>query len=165
LSDDEKILYIGTSSGLFGNHQPNQVFDAIDVKTGKEIWRLQLGMNEVRSSPAVASDNSIFISVETRDPANGSISGDELWHISSEGDLLSKYNINPNRLTIEVGQSSPATGSDGTIYVAGDKLYAINPDGSLRCAIFGSTNEVLRNAPVIGTDGTLKWKLYHVMNI
>ena len=139
LSIDEKTVYIGTSSWLTGNHRTGQVFVAIDAVTGKENWRLQLGMNEVRSTPAIASDNSIYFAVEIRDPANSAILGDELWHISAEGDLLWKYNINPGGLTIEVGQSAPAIGLDGTIYVAGDKLYAISPDGSLRWAAFGSS--------------------------
>jgi outer membrane protein assembly factor BamB len=163
LSIDEKTIYIGTSSGLMGNHRTGQVFVAIDAATGKENWRLQLGMNEVRSTPAISSDNSIYFTVEVRDPANGNILGDELWHISAEGDLLWKYNINPFGLKIEVGQSAPAIGLDGTIYVAGDKLYAITPGGSFRWSALSSSPlspEALRNAPVIGEDGTVYF-VYH----
>lgn len=155
LSIDEKTFYTGTSTWLTGNHRNGQVFVALDASTGKENWRMDLGMNEVRSSPAVASDNSIYFTVETRDPANIYITGDELWHVSAEGVFLWKYNINPDRLTSQVGLSAPAIGPDGSIYVAGDKLYSISPEGSLRWTAFGSTGESLRNAPVIGIDGTV----------
>jgi outer membrane protein assembly factor BamB len=163
LSLDEKTVYTGTSTALSGNHRTGQVFVAIEAATGKESWRLQLGINEVRSSPAIASDNSIYITVEIRDPSNNNILGDELWHISADGNLLWKYNINPGGLTIQVGQSAPAIGLDGTIYVAGDKLYAINPGGSVRWSALSSSPvspEALRNAPVIGKDGTVYF-VYH----
>ena len=160
LSLDEKTVYTGTSAGLNGNHHTGQVFVALNASTGKETWELPLGANEVRSTPAVSSDNSIYFTVEVRDPSNSVILGDELWHISANGDLLWKYDINPRRLTIDVGQSAPAIGSDGTIYASGDKLYAINPDGSLRWSVFGNSNEALRNAAVTGKDGTIYF-VYH----
>jgi outer membrane protein assembly factor BamB len=160
LSIDEKTIYIGTSLWLTGNHRTGQVFVAIDAATGKEKWRLQLGANEVRSSPAVAADNSIFLAVELRNPPSYTALGDELWHLSPDGVLLWKYNINPRGLTMEVGLSSPAIGLDGTIYVAGDRLYAIRPDGTLRWSAFDTFPEMFRNAPVIGKDGTLYF-VYH----
>ena len=85
LSIDQKTVYIGTSAALLDIHRRDQFFVALDAETGNEIWRLPLGINEVRSSPAISSDNSIYFTVETRDPLNGAIQGDELWHISQEG--------------------------------------------------------------------------------
>ncbi len=54
--------------------------------------------------------------------------------------------------------SSPAVGQDGTVYVGspffGDRLHALNPDGTLRWALrhgeFGK-----QTSPVIGGDGTV----------
>jgi outer membrane protein assembly factor BamB len=160
VSNDEKTIYIGTSVWLTGNHRTGQVFVSIDAATGKENWRIQLVANEVRSTPAIASDNSIYLAVELRNPINYNVMGDELWHLSADGQLLWKHNINPRGLTMEVGLSSPAIGSDGTIYIAGDRLYAINPDGTLRWSVFDTFPEMFRNAPVIGTDGTLYF-VYH----
>jgi len=124
LSIDEKFVYSGTSVPSNIN-KTSQYFVALDAETGKEVWRLQLGINEVRSSPAVSSDNSIYFTVETHDPLNGTNQGDELWHISSEGHLIWKYDINPSKLTIDVGLSVPTIGLDGTIYVGGDKLMQL----------------------------------------
>ena len=51
--------------------------------------------------------------------------------------------------------SSPAIGSDGTIYVGSDdnKLYAINPDGTQKWS-FATTGNI-QNSPAIGADGTI----------
>jgi len=51
--------------------------------------------------------------------------------------------------------SSPAIGSDGTIYVgSGDNnLYAINPDGSKKWAF--KTSGDVDSSPEIGSDGTI----------
>jgi outer membrane protein assembly factor BamB len=160
LSADEKILYMGTSKWLTAVRDAGNEFVALDAGTGKEIWVLDLGISEVRSSPAVDSDNSIYFAVELRDPSNGNLLGDELWHVSSGGNILWKYDINPRKLTSEVGQSVPAIGLDGTVYVGGDRLYALNPDGSLRWSAFENSVEALRNTPAIGKDGTLYF-VYH----
>lgn len=160
LSMDEKYVYIGTSAALLDLHKQNHFFIALDAETGGEIWRIQLGINEVRSSPAISSDKTIYFTVEIRDPLDGTVKGDELWHISQNGDLLWRYNINPGKLTSEVGLSAPAIGSNGIIYVCGDKLYAIDKNGSLRWSFSGLWPESMRNAPVIGKDGTVYF-VYH----
>ncbi len=50
---------------------------------------------------------------------------------------------------------SPAIGSDGTIYIGtSDKLYAINPDGSLKWS-FTTGTAACRGSPSIGPDGTI----------
>ncbi len=52
-------------------------------------------------------------------------------------------------------RSSPAIGSDGTIYVGADgrNLYAINPDGSQKWAFL--TSESVYSSPALGLDGTI----------
>jgi len=52
-------------------------------------------------------------------------------------------------------KSSPAIGSDGTIYVGSDdgSLYAINPDGSLKWKY--QTGDWVLSSPAIGSDGTI----------
>ncbi len=51
--------------------------------------------------------------------------------------------------------SSPAIGSDGTIYLGSNdgNLYAINPDGSLKWTF--STGGAVHSRPAIGPDGTI----------
>jgi eukaryotic-like serine/threonine-protein kinase len=52
-------------------------------------------------------------------------------------------------------ESSPAIGADGTVYVGSDdnKLYAINPDGSLKWTYI--TGDYVRSSPAIGANGTV----------
>ncbi len=52
-------------------------------------------------------------------------------------------------------ESSPAIGSDGTIYVGSydNYLYAINPDGSLKWRY--KTDDRISSSPAIGSDGTI----------
>ena len=51
--------------------------------------------------------------------------------------------------------SSPAIGSDGTIYVGSEdnNLYAINPDGTKKWAF--DTGDDVNSSPAIGRDGTI----------
>jgi outer membrane protein assembly factor BamB len=63
--------------------------------------------------------------------------------------------------------SSPAVGSDGTIYFGSHdtNLYAINPDGSLRCSF--KAGEFIDSSPAIAPDGMIyfgSWdkKLYKI---
>jgi len=50
--------------------------------------------------------------------------------------------------------SSPAIGTDGTIYVGSDhaKFYALNPDGSLK---WSYTTGSVKSSPAVGADGTI----------
>ncbi|MDI6810261.1 MAG: PQQ-binding-like beta-propeller repeat protein [archaeon] len=52
-------------------------------------------------------------------------------------------------------RSSPAIGSDGTIYVGSEdgNLYAINPDGTLKWSY--ATGDDVDSSPAIGSDGTI----------
>ena len=65
--------------------------------------------------------------------------GDVIWEFET-GDMV---------------QSSPAIGSDATIYVGSydNKLYAINPDGSKKWAF--ETGDEVHSSPAIGRDGTI----------
>ncbi|MDI6781872.1 MAG: PQQ-binding-like beta-propeller repeat protein [bacterium] len=51
--------------------------------------------------------------------------------------------------------SSPAIGTDGTIYVGSNdnKLYALNPNGTMKWSI--TTGGDVSSSPAIGTDGTI----------
>jgi outer membrane protein assembly factor BamB len=52
------------------------------------------------------------------------------------------------------GSSSPAIGTDGTVYTgSGANLYALNPDGTVKWAF--STGAEVYSSPAIGVDGTV----------
>lgn len=54
-----------------------------------------------------------------------------------------------------IGTSSPAIGSDGTIYIGSwdNNLYAINSDGTKKWSY--ATGGIINSSPVIGSDGTI----------
>jgi outer membrane protein assembly factor BamB len=53
--------------------------------------------------------------------------------------------------------SSPAIGSDGTVYVGSrdKKLYAINPKSGVKLWEFATRGPIVRSSPAIGSDGTV----------
>lgn len=160
LSSDESTVYIGTSTWFYGDHKLGHQFAALDAASGAINWTIPLSRNEVRSTPAIAPDESIYFVVQVRDELGGLVLRDELWKVSPSGSVSWKYNINPNALGMDIGLSTPAIGVDGTVYVAGDRLYAINSDGTLRWTAFSSTYETMMNSPIIGNDGTIYF-VYH----
>jgi outer membrane protein assembly factor BamB len=55
---------------------------------------------------------------------------------------------------VEIGFSAPAIGTDGSVYVATDSLYALNPNGTVRWTRF-FTGEEIRSSAAIGANGTI----------
>jgi outer membrane protein assembly factor BamB len=76
--------------------------------------------------------------------------------ITNLGTLKWRYRTSDFREII----SSPAIGSDGTIYFGSlnDTLYALNPNGTLKWCY--STNRDIYSSPAIGTDGTIYFGSY-----
>lgn len=164
LSADERTVYTGTSTWLTGIHGGHHYFVALDEESGSEKWRFALGANEVRSTPAVAADGSVYFAVEIRDSMGSSIIGDKLFHLSAAGDSLWTFDINPTKAVMDIGLSAPAIGPDGIVYIAGDSLYAINSNGTRRWSALGfqGFNEMLRNSPAIGPDGTIYFVSHNI---
>jgi len=162
LSMDEKVVYIGTSSGILAKQAGNNALYAMEAATGQVTWKFPLGGKEVRSTPAVCPDGSIVFVASERNFAPGSTARDLLYRLSSNGQLQWTFNINPgSQATVDVGQSAPSVASDGVIYAAAGWLYAINPDGTLKWKRYHQpAAEDIRNAPVIGPDGVLYF-VYH----
>ncbi|MDB4808091.1 PQQ-binding-like beta-propeller repeat protein [Verrucomicrobia bacterium] len=84
-------------------------------------------------------------------------------HCASLGFAQSQW-LNVKKWAFNTGgavESSPAIGSDGTIYVGSSaawpqtdgRIYAINPDGSKKWSI--RTKESVSSSPTIGKDGTI----------
>ncbi len=116
---------------------------ALNPADGTEKWNVNVG-TAYYSTPAIDANGTIFLSVtSSRSTYLKAISsnGVELWKIKIDSD--------------EYAYSSPAIGSDGTIYIgSGDyNLYAVNPDGTEKWKYF--TDGYLWSSPVIGIDGTI----------
>jgi len=105
----------------------------------------------INTSPAIASDGTIYVGVNQVDPTNGNPIQGYLFAYNPDGSFkwiytLQKPNYNPALLPV-FNSSTPTIGSDGTIYfgtaidnpggqgvgpVGSTYVYAINPDGTLK---------------------------------
>ncbi|HOT98341.1 MAG TPA: PQQ-binding-like beta-propeller repeat protein [bacterium] len=161
LSEDENTVYYGTSSGILATPAKDNTLYALSTSNGKTSWKYQLGSKEVRSTPAVGPNGDISVVASERSPSGMDAQRDILYHFSPDGRMLWSFNINPSfRAAVDVGQSAPAVARDGKIYVAAGGLFAINPDGTLKWVRYYPAAEDLRNAPVIGREGTVFF-VYH----
>lgn len=162
LSPDEQTAYIGTSNSGLGAFEADHHLYALDTATGAPRWKFPLGSKEVRSAPAVAPDGSITFVVQERDAAGAAVLRDVVYRLAADGRLQWTYDINPNPRGMEVGLSAPAIAPDGTVYVAGDALYAIDAAGVPKWSRLGPAAEDLRNSPVIAPDGTVYFVFHNV---
>lgn len=153
LSNDGQTAYVGTSFSPQAAVPHQHSLVALDVATGAQRWRFNLGAAEVRSTPAVAPDGSITLLAEERSPTGGFVSAAAI-RVSSAGALVWRRELGIAGSPVDVGFSAPAIGADGSVYIATDSLYALNPDGTVRWSRFAN-GEDLRSSAAIGGDGTI----------
>ena len=99
-------------------------------------------------SPVIGNNGTIFI----QDFHN------TVYALTSEGSLKWTYRDYAFIYPINVGQRNPAIGADGTVYIAADGLYAVNPSSGRRIWHFVHPVYLDRHcyaSPVIGQDGTI----------
>lgn len=109
---------------------------------GSLKWNVSLGIR-VHRSPAIAINGTIYVRART----DALSTEGTLNALNPDGSMQWSYKLGD-------GESSPAIGPDGTIYITSylRKLYAIKPDGSLRWSYdIGETFA----SPAIGIDGTV----------
>jgi outer membrane protein assembly factor BamB len=159
---------------------------------GTQKWKYVVASSgTVTSSPAIGSDGTIYLQTDVGAYAINP-DGTQKWALANVPSLYSSPAIADGTLYVgdEAGcldaislngtldwcfstgnwlyslavYSSPAVGSDGTIYVGatnevsdtssqGD-LYAINADGALKW-VFTTAGTMVESSPAIGTDGTI----------
>jgi hypothetical protein len=167
-------ISIGTDGTLYTS--ANGWLSAIDVQNRSIKWVFQHADNS-RSVPAIADDGTLywgygdsFAAISTTGQIewewpnltgnyvfgsspvvdqNGNIyfSHDGVWSLEKNGDFRWFY---PSTF---FGHSSPAIGSDGTIYVAVNEAFiALNPNGTLKWSLPFKPND---NTPTLANDGTI----------
>lgn len=95
-------------------------------------------------SPVIGNDGNIYV----QDFYN------KLYSINSSGNLRWSYDQFRYSYFENVGQRCPAVGSDGTIYVAGCGLHAVDPvNGSQKWVAYDVLSA--KASPSIGPDGTI----------
>jgi outer membrane protein assembly factor BamB len=144
------------------NYPVNGHLYAIYPTHGTIKWDFKT-LGDVNSSPAIGSDGTIYV---------GSDAYDRVFDIDGNVTSISKpqtigylYAINPSGtlrwlydrsfgLYGDV-DSSPAIGSDGTIYVGSDKndVFALNPNGTLKW-VYPTRGDV-NSSPAIDSEGMI----------
>ncbi len=91
---------------------------ALAPDTGQLLWQLALRRpGGTAGGIAVGPDGSIYLLAQGGDLVAVSSSGSLLWTFTAGG---------------QPARQAPLVGADGTVYLVGGRLYAINPDGSQR---------------------------------
>jgi len=127
---DDGTLYIGTWNNYFFAINPN----------GTLKWKFKTG-NHIKGPASIAEDGTVYIGswddyLYALNPVNGSM----------------KWKIKVGAGT----ETNPSIAEDGTIYVGGDKLWAINPDGTMKWEFnLGVGRHIHKSDPAISADGTI----------
>jgi len=128
---DDGTIYIGSGDTYVYALYPN----------GNLQWRFKTG-GIVKGSPSIADDGTIYI---------GSYDG-YLYALYPNGTLRWRSEIKVGTGT----ETNPSVAPDGTIYVGDDKLYAFNPDGTLKWSFNpGPDRFIQMSCPTIAADGTI----------
>jgi len=131
LSSDEKTLYIGTSSGLLGNHVQDQVFVAI----GK--------------------DGCVYFGINTGNPTSA------FFALNYDGTLKWKFEPSdlPDDVPFTHFDiySSPAIGSDGVVYFGQEfgRVYALNTSDGSFVGMAKANAGITWSSPAIDSKGVL----------
>ena len=138
----------GDGSILVGS-QDSRVYDV--ARDGTLKWSYATG-DIIFSSPAVAHDGTVYIgSDDDHLYAVTPGEGKPRW-IVQLGACPQRVGVGPEASRCDV-DAGPTIGPDGVLYVGGDGIYAINPDGTLRWHFV--TNGHVSSAPALLPDGTV----------
>ena len=118
---------------------------------GTLLWSFET-QDRIWSTPAVAEDGTVYTgSDDDHLYAIDGETGAEKWRYRV-GACSEPLGFGPEGTRCDV-DGGPTIGPDGTIYVGGDGLYAVWPNGKLRWKF--ATAEHVPTAPAIGDDGTI----------
>lgn len=152
-------IYVGTGRGFHYEVASDNRFFKLNLKLAK-VWEYPLGKGEVRGGAALDdSGNVYFVVQEGRTPQIG---GGVLYLYSLDSTGGFRWSRAIDSSPADVGMSNPAIGADNTIYIGGDRFYALDAGGNVKWT-YGSDLNVM-NAPIIDPDGNIYFSAFgHVV--
>ena len=156
--------YVGTGGGSHHPLATDNYFAKVDLRDMREVWRYELGTAEVRGSAVLdRAGNVYFVTEDGRDLAyvdgfpEGSHDGSTLKLIKitnpSRGMpiLEWEYEITASGETHDMGYLTPAISKRDILYVGGDMMHAVEPDGDelWTFAPDSTGNLQIYNAPLV----------------
>jgi CSLREA domain-containing protein len=129
--------HLGNGSIFYGSYGAFNAFTA----RGELLWRYLTGNVCIQQTPAIARNGVVFSVVDFTLVAADAASGNPLW----------------SQFMGEFGGSTPALGSDGTLYISSGAswqrgFYALEPNGNIG---WSTVNYATTMDPVVGDDGTI----------
>ena len=134
--------YVGTGGGSHHPLATDNYFAKVDLRDMREVWRYELGTAEVRGSAVLDRvGNVYFVTEDGRDLAYVDVfpegSHDEstlklikITNPSRGTPILEwEYEITASGETHDMGYLTPAISKRGILYVGGDMMHAVEPDG------------------------------------
>ena len=116
-------------------------------RDGSPRWTFKTG-NLIRAPASIGADGTIYVPSQDGRLYAVDPDGSERWSVVV-------HPPPPGYDDFRVSVSSPPSiGPDGAIYVLGQGLFAINPDGSIRWH-FDSNTSGFRTTPILGADGNV----------
>jgi outer membrane protein assembly factor BamB len=133
------VVYVGTTIWNSGNQEWDGYVYAINPD-GTLKWSYKADEHCEFTIISIGGDGTLYLGVEYNN---------NLYAINSDGTLKWKF-LTGGRI-----YSSPAIGTDGTIYFGSQDyyLYAVNPNGTLKWR-FPTQHRVV-SSPAIGSNGTI----------
>ncbi|MFN8446672.1 MAG: PQQ-binding-like beta-propeller repeat protein [Caldilineaceae bacterium] len=120
---------------------------------GTQKWKLEVQMLPSATAPAIGPTGMIYLHGNGKEDSLSAV--EKLIAVSPSGVLSWTFPFNSGVVTsTSYVQSSPAIGSDGTIYVGSQdsKLYALNPNGTVKWAI-SPAHASIASSPALSVDG------------
>jgi len=127
--DYDGTIYCGSGDTYFYALNPN----------GTLKWRFKTG-DYIKGPASIANDGTVYVGsydnyLYAFYPNNGTVK----WKLSGMGT-----------------ETNPSIAEDGTIYIGDEKLFAINPNGTLKWSLgLGSGRHIHMSSPAISADGTI----------
>jgi len=128
---------IGPDGTVYCGSHDNYLY-ALYPNNGTLKWKYKTG-HWIRTSPCIGDDGTVYC-----------VSLDDYLHALYPNNGTRKWKTKVG------GGTSPIIGQDGTIYCGWDKLFAVNPDGTVKWTYDpGGSNVIEGGTPCISADGTI----------
>lgn len=151
------FIYIGTSINTSFDGKKDNFFFKLDLDLNK-IWEYELPPYwEVNGGAALDSQGNIYFYASKRGVEKKSSQELELYSLDNEGKFRWKKIVSYSREIFASGPTTPAIGTDDTIYALDSKLFALMSDGTEKW-VFPNDSRVftgVRTSPVIDQDGNV----------
>ena len=144
-------IYIGTSRGFLYDVASDNYFFKLNLNLTK-VWEYPLGNKEVRGGATLDGSGNIYFVIE-EGRLKGDNSNSKLYLYSLDNNGVFRWSKIITSSVSSMGMPNPAIAADNTIYIGGDKFYALDTSGNEKWN-YGN-NMTIMNAPIIDPNGNI----------